>query len=294
MADLDDTRTDEGQQVDTTKAAKGRRALQMLAAYYLLLPVVLIYFLFSIFPPHPWWDTAHKDWTHRPMHFLFFAKEVWTTLDERLIILVIVMGALGSYIHTATSYATYRGNRQFSASWLTWYLLRPFVGVALALIVYFALRGGLLSMALTTAPETTEINPFGVGAIASLTGMFSKQAADKLAEVFNTLFKSAGDAQRGDSLAAPVPVILTIDKNTGSVAGGEKITITGTGFAAGAKVLIGGKAAANVEVINDTTITAETPVTDTAGTVDVEVENLDSQKGIMAGGYTYEAAGGGG
>ena len=197
-------------------------------------------------------------------------------------------GALGSYIHSATSYADYRGNQQFGPSWLLWYLLRPLVGVCLALVVYFAMRGGLLSMVLSgdVAKDAQNINPFGIAAIAGLTGMFSKQAADKLAEVFNTLFKSQGDASRKDSLT-PGPAISGIDPAEGPVAGGTRLTIAGTGFATGAKVFIGSKPATNVEIVGDTTIKADAPPGDAAGAVDVEVVNDAGQKAIKAKGYTY-------
>lgn len=125
----------------------------------------------------------------------------------RLILLVIVTGALGSYLHTATSFATYIGNRSFVESWYWWYILRPFIGMVLALIFYFALRGGFLL--LTSDRNTPNISPFGVGALSGLVGMFSKQATDKLREMFDNLFKTGqgrGDAERTDKLEEMRPV----------------------------------------------------------------------------------------
>lgn len=119
----------------------------------------------------------------------------------RLILLVLLAGALGGYVHASTSFATYIGNRSFVDSWFLWYLLRPFIGMGLALIFYFALRGGLLL--LTSQPGKININPFGVGAISGLVGMFSKRASDKLAEVSETIFKTEkgkGDEERADKL----------------------------------------------------------------------------------------------
>src|SRR5262245_31444816 len=65
--------------------------------------------------------------------------------DARLILIVLCAGALGSYVHAATSFASYVGNRRLVLSWMWWYVLRPLIGMALALIFYFVLRGGLLS-----------------------------------------------------------------------------------------------------------------------------------------------------
>ena len=56
--------------------------------------------------------------------------------DSRLILIVLVTGALGSYVHSATSFVSYVGNRRLVFSWAWWYLLRPFMGMALALIFY--------------------------------------------------------------------------------------------------------------------------------------------------------------
>ena len=268
-------------------------AVKILSAYYIALPFILVYLLFKIFPPHPWYP---ESWRYVKMVFFVDQWNVWTTLDERLILLVIVTGLLGSYIHSATSYADFRGNRQFEPSWLIWYLLRPFIGASLALVVYFALRGGLLSAVLTgnQSTDTAQINPFGIGAISGLTGMFSKQAADKLAEVFSTLFRSQGDASRKDALVPAAPQITSLDPKEGPEGGGTTVTITGTGFVADAKVFFGANAATNIVVVSDTIVTAATPAG--TGVVDVIITNADGQQATAANAYTYlsGANGGGG
>ena len=268
---------------DAAIQAQLDRARRILAVYYMLLPLLLVYLLFKVFPPNPW-----GTWGAQPIVFLTSRFTIWTTLEERLILLVVSAGALGSYIHSATSYSDYRGNQEFGPSWLLWYLLRPLVGVCLALIVYFAMRGGLLSMVLSgdVAKEAQNINPFGIAAISGLTGMFSKQAADKLAEVFTTLFKSAADENRKNSLApAPAPVITLIAPKEGSPEGKTEVVITGTGFAAEASVFFGDNLATEIKVAKDTTITLLTPAG--KGTVDVTVINKDGQKVTAPKGFTY-------
>jgi hypothetical protein len=162
-----------------------------------------------------------------------------TTFDERLLLLVIVAGILGAFVHGATSLADYIGNNNFNKSWTWFYLLRPGVGMALALVFYFVIRGGFLS----TTGGAQDINPYGIAALAGLVGMFSKQATDKLSEVFGTLFRSApgeGDAKRQDPLS-PAPGGARLQLNpTSVVAGGEGLTlqVTGTGFVNGARVQV--------------------------------------------------------
>lgn len=205
------------------------------------------------------------------------------SVEVRLLLIVLLAGALGSYIHAATSFADYVGNRKLSGNWVWWYLLRPFIGMTLALVFYFVVRGGFISPNAGGA----DMNPFGIAAMAGLVGMFSKQAIDKLNEVFTSLFGSKGDDKRGDKLLAPS--VTTIKPNLGPIAGGTAVTISGSGFLPGAQVKFGDAAASGV-VVDGTgkIIGAKTPP-HSAGTVDVEVVNTNTQKGTLPGGFTYQA-----
>ena len=84
----------------------------------------------------------------------------------------------------------------------------------------------------------------------------------------------------------PAPTVSTISPNTGTTAGGTAVTITGTGFLAGATVSLGGTAATGVTVVSSTSITATTPA-DAVGAVNVVVTNTDTQFGSLTNGYTY-------
>ncbi len=107
-----------------------------------------------------------------------------------LILLVLLAGTLGSFLHTAQSYSDYVGNRTIKSSWVWWYSFRPFIGAGLALVFYAAVRGGFMAIATGSNAKASELNPFGVVSIAAMVGMFSKAATMKLGEVFDTLFKS--------------------------------------------------------------------------------------------------------
>jgi hypothetical protein len=140
----------------------------------------------------------------------------WTfkaKVDERLLLLIMVTGALGSFVHTATSFSDFVGNEKLSTNWVWWYILRPFIGMALATIFYVAIRAGFLS----GGGQPNTINLFGLTAVAGMVGMFSKQATDKLSEVFNTLFKTSpggGDDERKDGLDGSA----SVNKNIGPAA----------------------------------------------------------------------------
>ena len=181
-------------------------------------------------------------------------------LEQQLILLVAVCGALGSFIHVATSFTDYLGNKQFEKSWIPWYLLRPFIGATLALSFYFLIRGGLVTVnapdgagQYTTVQDTVvyiysdtikgtfikssaeslkglvkigqekvpvrkdglPINPFGVAAISLLAGLFSKQAVDKLREIFENLFLTKEAVKRKDPLLENIAETNSDDEAVG-------------------------------------------------------------------------------
>src|SRR2546423_7650674 len=107
------------------------------------------------------------------------------TNEARYLIVTAVAGALGTCIHLSTSFVTYAGKGALAKAWGWWYVLRPGIGAALALVVYFVTRAGLISGA--GEASTMSMNPYGVAGIAALSGMFSKQATEKLREVFENL-----------------------------------------------------------------------------------------------------------
>jgi hypothetical protein len=91
----------------------------------------------------------------------------------------------------------------------------------------------------------------------------------------------------------PAPTVSGMSPVSGTTAGGTPVTITGTGFLAGATVSFGGTAATGVNVASSTSITATAPA-HAAGAVNVVVTNTDAQTGTLNNGYTYTSSGGGG
>jgi hypothetical protein len=126
-------------------------------------------------------------------------------------------------------------------------VLRPFIGAALALLIYFVIRGGFITgtaLPQESASAASFINPFGIAALAGLAGLFAKQATDKLDEVFSTLFRPAqgqGDAKRKDKLGEKsAPDVISVQPM--KAAKGDPnvlLTIKGTNFAQNATVRIG-------------------------------------------------------
>ena len=82
------------------------------------------------------------------------------------------------------------------------------------------------------------------------------------------------------------PTIGSISPNTGATTGGQQITITGTNFAAGTTVTIGGVACTNIVIVSSTSITCNAPA-GTAGAKNVVVRNSDGLSATSTGGFTY-------
>jgi hypothetical protein len=112
--------------------------------------------------------------------------------DWRLLVFVMLMGALGSMLYFSSSFAAYVGNRTFRSSWLWFYIARPFVGAALAVIFFFIAGSGILN----SPASASNLMPIGV--IAALVGLFSDRAVRKLSDVFDVIVATKDD--RDDKL----------------------------------------------------------------------------------------------
>jgi len=203
---------------------------------------------------------AQHDWDKNVWWFGYHAT---IAHELRLLLIVIISAGLGSYIHAATSFTSFVGNRQLQASWLWWYVLRGPIGVALAFIFYSVVRGGLLS----SGALGTDVSPFGVAAMSSLVGMFSKQATDKLRETADNLFRVApgeGDDARANKLQPENPAIIGIvPANVPQGAGDVTIRVQGKNFLNGDVVLVNG-AARRTDFVSDSELVAHLEASDTA------------------------------
>lgn len=106
--------------------------------------------------------------------------------EEDVLLMVILMGVLGGFLHLTSSFAMYVGNRHLMRSWVVYYLLMPAEGAALAVTIYLLLRVGVLSPA--AANTTGSLNFIGIYGFSILAGVFSKQALEMLGSVFNVIF----------------------------------------------------------------------------------------------------------
>jgi hypothetical protein len=222
----------------------GRTERNQLGLYFVVLSFLTFYVLVATWPVvKPWAPGEFLDAR------LFGFINVKASPDSRLLITVVVAGALGSLVHCLTSFGDYVGNRDLKQSWIWFYVLRTPIGIALAILFYLVLRGGLIA---PTLPENvpqgqgqvataTLINPFGLAAVAAMAGMFSKQATDKLGEVFDSLFHVTKPVYRADPLAATKPVIASTEPVSLEVNGNTQLALIGRNFHQQCVVTVNGK-----------------------------------------------------
>ncbi len=85
------------------------------------------------------------------------------------------------------------------------------------------------------------------------------------------------------------PSVASVSPASGSVDGGDTVTITGSRFLAGARVFIGAREATDVVITAPpaTSLSCRVPAGATAEPADVVVVNPDGQAGTLAAGFTY-------
>jgi hypothetical protein len=81
--------------------------------------------------------------------------------------------------------------------------------------------------------------------------------------------------------AGPGPAVTAIAPGSGDASAANPVTLTGTDFAAGAAVSIGGIAASGVSVTGSTSADATTPVLSPGTLNDVTLVNVDTQSGTL-------------
>lgn len=145
--------------------------------------------------------------------------------EERLLLLILLAGMMGGFIHSIRSMYWYIGNRNLVMSWLAMYAALPVVGALMALVFYMVIRGGLFSPQSSIA----DTSPFGFTALAALVGMFSTRAAVKLQDIFDMLLTKAEEGK--DSSKNPKPTLAKISPATVTVGSAAfDLTLEGDGF----------------------------------------------------------------
>jgi hypothetical protein len=111
--------------------------------------------------------------------------------EIRYLLIAAVAGALGAMVVTITSFADYVGNRALVRSGGWWYVVRPFIGMTLGVLVYFCIRGGILK----AGSDLANLNPYSIAGLSGLAGCFRGKSWTGCEKLPKNSFKLLGSHQ---------------------------------------------------------------------------------------------------
>jgi hypothetical protein len=239
MSDQTEARTAVAQSLDPVINPASSETINRMGLASLIFAVLFFYLLITT------WPVLEPDGKAFKAINIFGFWCSWAP-DRQMIFTVMMAGAVGTLTHTLTSFGDYVGNRELSTNWIWFLVLRIPVGITLAILFYF-IRGGLLIPTVQVQQQqsdphvaTLQVNPYSIAAFSALAGMFSKQATDKLAAVFDAAFALKKPVDRQGALGSSqplqtIPPQLTKGKR-------EDLIVIGSGFQTDTKATIGGTA----------------------------------------------------
>jgi hypothetical protein len=122
--------------------------------------------------------------TNHHVNLLWGAYAANLNKSSGLLMLALLMGAIGGYTFALSSLVNDITQHEYYARKGWFYALRPMIGAALGLMLYFAFRAGFANSSADASTAST-IDPYGVALVSGLAGLYSQQALDKLQTVFS-------------------------------------------------------------------------------------------------------------
>lgn len=180
MSDEPDVNLDTPPEKTKTGIA-GARVSAVMVIYLSLIALFLLYFIYQL------WPSQTPGQTGAAAEVILFGQSITINPEQRLLMIVIMTGALGSMVGAVRSLYFYIGNRKLEYCWLPMYFLRPVAGATLALVFYLVIRGGFFA----PGASVQDTSPFGFAALSALVGLFSEEAVLKLKKVAEELFQPA-------------------------------------------------------------------------------------------------------
>jgi hypothetical protein len=191
----------------------GRVAIVVLVTIGFAVVPLLLYSLWELWPTQA--IIAAKAPTS--VHWLGVSRNVSTEI--RFFAIVAIAGALGGVMHSSRSLVWYVGRQGLKWHWVPFYVVTVVLGAGLAEVFYLLVRGGLFGGQATP----TDVNPYGVAAIAALVGLFTEQALEMLKKVAAEVLSPPADAHAS---AAHAPPAASGDESDVSEQAGQVLTVT--------------------------------------------------------------------
>jgi hypothetical protein len=166
------------------------RLVGSIFVYNVVLSILALCLLATIWPGSGANQFANQSLPAETFRMFTFSA---TISGEAIVILIaMLMGALGALVYTSTALVGHVAHADGDAepnkwkdSYTLWYLVHPLLGASVAVIFYMVLRGALVNLSVGTGG----LNLYGVAAISGMVGLSSKEATEKLKELFKTLFE---------------------------------------------------------------------------------------------------------
>ncbi len=158
--------------------------------YFMVLFFLLMYLLLKFWPLLPPTGDIETVPAIQSVH-LFSRLQLIITEEMRLMIIVVIMGALGGCAYSIKAFVYRVGNKKFDTSWTCWYALRPFIGSILAIIFYFAFRAAFFSLSASTG----DLNSYGIATLGGIVGLYSWETMKKLEDLFERILPTDREEQ---------------------------------------------------------------------------------------------------
>jgi hypothetical protein len=124
------------------------------------------------------------------------ATKIESKISERestLLYISALFGILGASAHGIASLTIRMANNKYNNRWLPWYIARPPIAAAIAVIVYMLLRAGLIPS------STVQVSAFGIAALSALVGLMTNEITKKLRDICSSLFgMRTSEEDKGD------------------------------------------------------------------------------------------------
>ncbi len=174
------------------------RVAWRVAAYTIIVFAVITYFFVGVWPSKT--EDIALNATTRQVTLYGTGVRFPIGAETTLVFVMMFAGIMGACVFSLFAISHHLGaDKDFDKTWQAWYLLRPIIGGGLALIFYFLLRGGVLSI----GANLNSLNLVGLAAVSGLVGMFAEHAMHKLQDLADTLFGAAPENAQTTASTTP-------------------------------------------------------------------------------------------
>jgi len=120
-------------------------------------------------------------------------------VNTHMMLIVILGGALGAKLHglAALSKHLQKNREKITENHILWYLMRPFSGAVMALVFYFAIKGGALT---TTGVDM--LNPYGLVTMGIVVGLAEEKALTRIRTLIDAMFGQEGKKEEKEKAEA--------------------------------------------------------------------------------------------